>query len=612
MENTIVVGTGDLYYRFLAPTLDYMNKNREINILATVDIKPKPLNDELFPKTKHIIRTENQKLSELLADFKDMNPVVILGHAHHFHLSDAKDLLLNGFKVVVEKPYSVSKSELDELKILLKKFNNRIVLLDYYLKRKAIPLIHVFGAINKGNFYHNTEEVMLAKEMGKTKLDFYGKIKNLIGDPVSVKAYILEGNDDSGRLENRGIHLYNVKYGGGMIHDLGLHAVAPLFLMKNYIGEIDKKFKNGKVRIAQSREYLNKSMNLYPLSEKEVAETYAEFVFSTSKKVPVSIFVGKYVSNIEDQKKIVIVGKKGSLKMDLYKNVLYLMENNREKKIIELVNSKHLRYYPVIKSAIEILNKRNPFKFDVNKVLFDSQEFILNVVSKSRQKNTIRIYNSGEEYYNVFSAQDDTSFGKLGSLNRGSFNSFFKDYSKHLGKLLNGIDTKHINKISEVILEARKNNNTIFFIGNGGSAATASHFAQDLAEVGRKIKTKVFNSISLTDNISAITATANDHGYNNIFSVQMQGIFKRGDVLIAISASGNSPNILEAVKFAKERGGTVIGLTGFDGGKLLPMCDYFICAKTEKGEYGPVEDIHMIFDHILTTYLYYKLKEEIE
>lgn len=180
---------------------------------------------------------------------------------------------------------------------------------------------------------------------------------------------------------------------------------------------------------------------------------------------------------------------------------------------------------------------------------------------------------------------------------------YLESYSAYITRLLSGLDYAVIEKITACFLRARSRKATIFFIGNGGSAATASHFAQDLGEVGRKADTASFRTICLNESVSFMTALANDYGYEEVFAGQLGNLFKRQDVLVAISASGNSPNVVEAVKLAKKLKGITIGLVGFDGGKLASLCDYVLKVTTNKGEYGPVEDIHLILDHIITTYL---------
>jgi len=184
---------------------------------------------------------------------------------------------------------------------------------------------------------------------------------------------------------------------------------------------------------------------------------------------------------------------------------------------------------------------------------------------------------------------------------------YINSYISYLNGLLTALDHNAISSVVDCFLTARKNRQTVFFIGNGGSAATASHFAQDLGEVGRKTGVKGFKTLSLTDNVSLLSAVGNDYGFDRIFTIQLSELFNAGDVLVAISASGNSPNVVNAVEFAKNAGGETIGLVGFDGGKLKNICDHIIYIKTDIGKYGPVEDVHMIMDHLITSYLISRL-----
>lgn len=189
---------------------------------------------------------------------------------------------------------------------------------------------------------------------------------------------------------------------------------------------------------------------------------------------------------------------------------------------------------------------------------------------------------------------------------------YFRAYALYLNDLLTRLDADAVGGVIDCFLEARRHKKTIFFAGNGGSAATASHFAQDLGEVGRKADKDGFKTLSLTDNVSLISAIGNDYGYGKIFAIQMAELFGEGDVLVAISASGNSPNVLNAAKAAKELGGKTVGLTGFDGGKLKDLCDHVVHVESQRQEYGPVEDIHMVLDHMITSYLVFYLLNEKE
>ena len=191
----------------------------------------------------------------------------------------------------------------------------------------------------------------------------------------------------------------------------------------------------------------------------------------------------------------------------------------------------------------------------------------------------------------------------------GNVSDYFRSYFSHINELLMNLDTGAVAGVVDCFLEARENRRTIFFAGNGGSASTASHFAQDLGEVGRKANKPGFKTLSLTDNISLLSAVGNDYGFDKIFTIPLIELFSPGDVLVAISASGNSPNVINAIEFVRNTGGKTVGLVGFDGGKMKDMCDHIIHVKTDIGSYGPVEDVHMTMDHLITSYLMLKLSE---
>ncbi len=177
-------------------------------------------------------------------------------------------------------------------------------------------------------------------------------------------------------------------------------------------------------------------------------------------------------------------------------------------------------------------------------------------------------------------------------------------YFDYLCAVMKRMDKRSLAVFVDELRAARKEGKTVFIIGNGGSAATASHMANDFA------KAQICRVLSLTDNISHISAIANDENYDDIFVSQLRGHFRQGDILIAISASGNSPNLIKAVEWVKEHGGKTIGLLGFDGGKLRELCDLSVLVKTPKGEYGPVEDIHLVIGHLASTWLCYRLAVE--
>lgn len=187
---------------------------------------------------------------------------------------------------------------------------------------------------------------------------------------------------------------------------------------------------------------------------------------------------------------------------------------------------------------------------------------------------------------------------------------YARAYLDYLASCFQSIDPDAVQAFIELLLAARASGNSVFFIGNGGSAATASHFANDISIGTRTGDERPFRAVSLTDNVAVMTALANDEGYDRMFVDQLRVHMRDGDSLVAISASGNSPNLIEAVDYAKSKGATVVGLTGFDGGKLKEKCDISLHVATAKGEYGPVEDVHMIFDHLIGSYLIAEVKRQ--
>jgi D-sedoheptulose 7-phosphate isomerase len=162
--------------------------------------------------------------------------------------------------------------------------------------------------------------------------------------------------------------------------------------------------------------------------------------------------------------------------------------------------------------------------------------------------------------------------------------------------------------VTHVLLEAWRNENQIFIVGNGGSAATASHMANDLNKLTITPGQPRFKAIALTDNIPLMTAWGNDSAYEDIFSEQLINFIKPGDVVVAISASGNSPNVLKAVHTARVHGAVTVALTGDTGGKLKAMVDHYVLVPT--GHICQQEDCHLILEHAIANTLRALLERE--
>lgn len=166
--------------------------------------------------------------------------------------------------------------------------------------------------------------------------------------------------------------------------------------------------------------------------------------------------------------------------------------------------------------------------------------------------------------------------------------------------LLDRVSTFQVEQIVEVLRKARQDGAFVYIAGNGGSSATASHWVNDLGKATKRSGRRPMRVICLSDNTSWLSALANDEGYDRVFAGQLENFAKPGDVLICISASGNSQNLLRAVDVAEERGLTTVGMLGFDGGALKSRVDVMLCVSTDKGAYELVEDIHSVICHAVT------------
>lgn len=174
---------------------------------------------------------------------------------------------------------------------------------------------------------------------------------------------------------------------------------------------------------------------------------------------------------------------------------------------------------------------------------------------------------------------------------------FIQDYIMTLQVTMDQLPRQNIGEAIDLLQQARMKGSQVFILGNGGSASTASHFACDLAKNTRQAGFPHFRVIGLTDNMAMFSALANDQGYENVFSEQLAALVRPGDIVIAISASGNSRNVINAAETAHRHEATVIGFTGFDGGRLGQLANINIHVKSEIIEH--VEDMHLMLEHLI-------------
>jgi D-sedoheptulose 7-phosphate isomerase len=174
---------------------------------------------------------------------------------------------------------------------------------------------------------------------------------------------------------------------------------------------------------------------------------------------------------------------------------------------------------------------------------------------------------------------------------------YVRSYLGKLDNVLKTIDPKQVAVVGELLTMARHEGRQVFLCGNGGSAALASHLAVDLGKGCSRNREKRFRVISLTDNVPWMTALSNDISYDDVFAEQLKNYAQKGDIFIAISGSGNSPNVLKALQYANQVGCITVGISGFKGGKLKDMVQHHVHIKAD--HMGLIEDGQMIVGHML-------------
>ena len=170
-------------------------------------------------------------------------------------------------------------------------------------------------------------------------------------------------------------------------------------------------------------------------------------------------------------------------------------------------------------------------------------------------------------------------------------------------KLLHAVHPEVIERITMRLDDARERGATIYVAGNGGSAAIASHWVNDLGKATKRPGRRPIRAMCLSDNVSWLTALANDEGYERIFTGQLENFAREGDVLVVVSSSGSSANLVRAVELARSRKLVTMALVGFDGGLLKDMVDEVLWLPTEKGAYALVEPAHLMVCHLISTCL---------
>jgi len=200
--------------------------------------------------------------------------------------------------------------------------------------------------------------------------------------------------------------------------------------------------------------------------------------------------------------------------------------------------------------------------------------------------------------------------GSYASLPDAQLVRLLESYLEKMRETAHALPVAEVARVAEEMLRARAEGKTVYVLGNGGSASTASHAATDWLKPHHDHDEGGVNTVSLVDNVALLTAWANDTSFDNVFAAQLESMLTAGDVVIAISGSGNSPNVLRAVETARKLGAVTVGLSGFEGGALAGMVDISVVVPCD--EQGMIEDIHMVMVHALTVVLRQATAVEVE
>lgn len=393
MRKIIVVGLGDYYKKILQPSLERLRGEGRVELAATVDV----VQSSQLSGVEHLVRS-GEPLSVLLKKFLNDDPVVILAHANHMHVSDTIDLCTNGFKVALEKPYALNVDSLYSLFSSVPSQN--YFLIEYYLMMKAIPLLLGYGQIKRESFYCDesiVDSMQYLTESNTGPDTFSGSLPEIIGDIESINVDLLEGEGETGTLSHRGVSLVDIRAGGGMIQDLGIHALAPLYAIGGLFGSLELKPDHKSLRIAKCFEYVTMAKDKFGLTDAYIGETYAEFSLSSKTHVKVQIRLGKYILGDRNQRGITIVGKRGTAYLDLNNPTLFI----NGVPALGLKKDQY-KYYPVLRAMIDYFDDLPLFVFPVNKASAKAQEAVINVQSEAYRVGVPQYYQHGTNPEDIF------------------------------------------------------------------------------------------------------------------------------------------------------------------------------------------------------------------
>lgn len=395
MDHLIIVGAGDYYRQIIGPAIDTLVREGQVCVDAVVDIVD-AFDDgsfSFFEKATYLKREKDQSLSSLLSSYASVDPVILLGHANQLHTHDAIDLLEAGFRVMLEKPYSISSAEFAQLQTAMEKFPGKIALLEYYLSMKAAPLLLSFGHVARGSFYtESSHGVQVVDES-------FWQLREKIGRIVSVSVDVLEGEGLTGTVAHRGPHLVDRQRGGGMIFDLAGHALAPIVALSDVIGNIVLDDATT-VRCAWAHEYAAMAKEQYALPVYHIGESFAKIQLCTDSHVPITVRVGKYTPSQANQRGITLVGECGKVFIDLSDCGLYY----EQQLVASIAKLPKTKYIAVLAAALAELRGEDLFVSQrATQIAQTTQQLVLSLVGLAQKETPLSVmYDTGADPDTIF------------------------------------------------------------------------------------------------------------------------------------------------------------------------------------------------------------------
>jgi len=398
-RDMIVVGAGDYWKNLVMPTLGHLRESDLVNNVTTVDLK----RVDSLQDAGHVVRKVDEPLHEIVDRIGYERPIVVLAHDNNLHTSDAVDVIRNSRNspsLLIEKPYAVDREQLSCMRGLVQDNSGDVALLEYYLTMKCAPLLLFGGSVKSNSFYFEDNGILKMGKNGSKLKDFESGFAESVGKPLFIVSDVLEGEGSFGTIAHRNLSLVDNERGGGMIQDLGLHAISPLMGLSQHLGRITRDSITD-VRVASCREYLAFARDHLP--NKRIGESYAEIDLKTDAGVPVRVSLGKYVQAGENQRRIVIAGTRGVVLYDMTNNLLALQRTDRIGDVTPLIEADKKgvpKYLAVLQAGIEQVNGNNPFNFDPVDTALCAQDIVLEALAK--EPSRMEKYDQGAVHDAIF------------------------------------------------------------------------------------------------------------------------------------------------------------------------------------------------------------------